>query len=306
MKRKTGYKKLLLLALPVLALAFIAGVPVSDDKTVLEQIIAAFPSGEADKEQQEKAKESLEDVWAELQKIAAGNNSDSVTMSGNIRLFDNLFDEGIKEQQAFTLQQAGENMWFHLDSLDRVQIGQTSFMIDHPEKEITLQLPTGTDSMIKALQMMDPEKLKELLIKDGTTAGLTREGAFKMLTINPGMMDAVNRYDILYDSSSYEIKKFRIYYTSQPYQDYQEANAAGENRKEKPKPATVTDPGQESEAETEDEMEMNITEYVLEFEIQSSQKKCNLDFRQNQYYRISTEGDVKFYGKPGNYKKTIF
>lgn len=306
MKKTFRYKKWLLFVLPVLALAFIAGVPVNDDKTVLEQIIAAFPSGEADKTQQEKARNTLEDVWLELQKIATANNNDSVSMSGKIRLFDNLFDEGIKEQQAFSLQQAGENMWFHLDSLDRVQIGQHYFMIDHPEKEITLQLPAGADSMVKALQLMAPDKLKELLIKDGTTAAISNEGADKKITIIPGLMDAVNKYDIVYDNSSFVIKKFRIYYTSQPYQDYQEGNA--ENFKQQS--GKDTEPATESAAEAtgDDEMdlEMNVTEYVLEFEILSMLKKCDLNFLRNEYYSIADDGNMIFYGKLDSYKKTVF
>ncbi|MBI5372837.1 MAG: hypothetical protein HZA79_12515 [Sphingobacteriales bacterium] len=293
MRTPFNYKRLLLILLPVLALAFIAGVPVSDDKTVLEQIIAAFPSGEADPKQQEEANDSLKDIWAEMQKLAAHNNSDSISMSGRIRLYDNLFEEGIQEQQAFTLEQAGENQWFHLDSFDRIQLAGTYFLVDHPEKEITIQMPGAADSMVKALQMMDPEKMKKILIKDGTTAELSTGDGHKILSINPGMMDAVNRYDIIYDSSTYEIKKFRIYYTNTPYQDYRETGGQPEKTPEDP-----------ARTEEEEDMEMNVTEYVLEFEIQSSQKKCGLDFLQNSFYRVSPEGDVIFTGRLAGYKKT--
>src|SRR5436190_14367103 len=121
MKKIFKNKKLLYFLLPVLALAFIAGVPVGDNKTLLEQLIAAFPSGEANSAQQEKSKKSIDDVWQEIQKISEHNGEDTVTITGKIRLFDNLDDEGIKEQQGFIVKQAGSNQWFHLDSFDRVQ-----------------------------------------------------------------------------------------------------------------------------------------------------------------------------------------
>ncbi len=298
-------KKFLYILLPVVALAFIAGVPINDDKTLLDQLIAAFPSGEADAAQQEKSRESLDDAWEEMQKISEHNGGDSVMLAGKIRLFDNLDDEGIREQQNFLMKQAGENQWFHLDSFDRVQYNQTLFMIDHAEKEIVIKLPGVTDSLMNALKMMDPKKFKEMLIKDGTIAEVTKTGAQKTLTINPGLMDAVNRYDIVYDTTTYEIKKFRIYYTSVPYQDYLE-NDIKPATPEKPGTEPTSDPAQSEGTADGDEIEANITEYVLEFEIDKAERKCDMNFLDNSFYKINNAGEVVFTGKLVKYKKTQF
>ena len=303
MRKLNKSKKLLYLLLPVMALGFIAGVPIQDDKTLLEELIAAFPSGEADQQQQEKSRKSLDDVWDELQKISEHNGSDSAMMSGKISLYDNLDDAGIREQQNFLLEQAGINQWFHLDSFDRIQYDQTLILIDHPEKEISIQPPGAVDTLLNALKMMDPKKFREMLIKDGTTAEIIKSGAQNTLTINPGTMDAVNRYDLVYDTATYVIKKFRLYYTSIPYQDYLENDrpaAKPDSDLTKVKPQEDLPDTAES-----DEIEANITEYVLEFEFDKSEKRCDLNFLDNVFYKINDAGEVLFTGKLGKYKKIM-
>lgn len=301
MKKIFSKKRVLYILLPVMALGFIAGVPVNDDKTLLQELIAAFPSAEADEEQQEKAQQSLDEVWGELEKLSEMNGADSMMLTGKVALFDNLDDNGVKEQQPFTMQQAGDNQWFHLDSFDRVQVEQTLFMFDHTDREITVQHPGAVDSMMNAMKMMDASKFKKMLVKDGTTAEITRNGAEKTLTLNPGLMDAVNRYEIVYDSLSYRVKKFRIYYTSIPYQNYFENDASPQNPAVKPEAA-----GQEAESADPDEpdIDADITEYVLEFTITQVVKGCDIKFTDNVFFRVDESGDLTFTGKYLKYKKT--
>lgn len=306
MKQPVKRRKILVVLLPVLALAFIAGVPVDENKTVLEHLIAAFPSGEADEAQQERSQQSLDDAWEEIQKISANNSEDSVMITGEISLFDNLDDQGIKEQQHFIVKQAGDDQWFHLDSFDRIQYDQTLFLIDHMEKEIVVQ-PTGAaDSLMAAFKMMDPKKLKKMLVKDGATAEINREGGEKILTIIPGLMDAVNRYDIVYDTATYAIVKFRIYYTSIPYQDYLENDMnAGKEHKPGDGGSRRDDAGSDGNEESDaDEIDANITEYVVEFEISRKEKGCDMNFQDNVFYIINKTGEVSFNGKLGQYKKS--
>lgn len=298
MKKIFRNKKFLYLLLPVAALAFIAGVPVDDNKTLLEQLIAAFPSGEADEAQQEKSQKSLDDVWEEMQKISDQNDEDSVMLTGKIRLVDNADEEGIKEEQNFLIKQAGDNQWLHLDSFDRVQYDQTLFLINHTDKEIVIQPPGSVDSLMNAVKMMDPKKFKKMLIKDGTTAQITILGTEKMLTITPGLMDAVNRYEIIYDAATYEIRKFRVYYTSVPYQNYLENESKTTiPEKEQAQPA-------ETEEEDPDTFEADITEYMLEFEIDKKEKGCDMNFLDNAFYKIQNDNEAVFAEKFGKYKKT--
>jgi hypothetical protein len=301
MKKIFSKKRILYILLPVLALAFIAGVPVNDDKTLLEELIAAFPSAEADAEQQEKAQQSLDEVWAEIEKLSEQNGADSQMLSGKVALYDNLDDNGVKEQQRFTMQQAGDNQWFHLDSFDRVQYEQALFMIDHTDREITVQMPGAVDSMMNEMKMMDPAKFKKMLVKDGTTAEITRNGAEKTLTINPGLMDAVNRYEIVYDSLSYRVKKFRIYYTSIPYQNYFENEPGPKNPVDNAEAEKADAAAPESD---EPDIDADITEYVLEFEIDQVTKGCDMIFTDNIFFKVDEAGELTFTGKFSKYKKT--
>jgi hypothetical protein len=300
MKKIFNKKRILYLLLPVVALAFIAGVPIDDDKTLLQQLIAAFPSGEADEAQQERSQKSLDDVWDEIQKISANNGEDTVMLTGKIRLVDNADEEGIKEQQNFIIKQAGNNQWFHLDSFDRVQFEETLFMINHTEKEIVIQPSGVADSMMNALKMMDPKQFKKLLVKDGTIAEISVSGTEKTLTITPGLMDAVNRYEIIYDATTYQVKKFRIYYTSIPYQNYLENDraAVAEKQAEETEASPQTEEGSDPEA-----IEADITEYMLEFEIDRKEKGCDMDFLDNVFYKIQDNVEVIFVGKLEGYKK---
>lgn len=300
MKKILSKKRVLYILLPVMALAFIAGVPVNDDKTILQELIAAFPSAEADEEQQEKAKQSLDEVWGEIEKLSKENGADSQMLKGKVSLYDNLDDNGVKEQQPFTMQQAGDNQWFHLDSFDRVQFENHLFVIDHTEKEITVQLPGAVDSMMNAMKMIDASEFKKMLVKDGTTAEITRNGAEKTLTINPGLMDAVNRYEVVYDSLTYQVRKFRIYYTSVPYQNYFENDPAPRT----PEPEKQQEQASPGSGDSEEpDIDADITEYVLEFEISQLIKGCDIKFTDNIFYKVNDAGDLLFTGKCSKYKK---
>ena len=302
MKKTFMRKKIIYIVLPVLALVFIAGVPINEDRTLLEELIAAFPSGKVDATQQEESRKSLDEVWDDVQKISANNGEDTVSLSGKIRLSDNLDEAGIKEEQRFMIKQAGSNQWFHLDSFDRVQYDQTLFLINHFEKEIIVQ-PSGiTDSLMSAIQMMDPKKFREMLIQNGTTADISVNGSEKTLTISPGTMDMVNRYEIVYDTGSYQIRILRIYYTSIPYQQYLENdNRLPETRKTIE--VSTNEQTDEATDPNEVEVEANITEYMLEFEIDKKEKKCDMNFLDNHFYTIKNGEDIVFAGKLAKYKK---
>lgn len=305
MKKIFRNKKFLFALLAVSSIGFVAGIPLSDDKTILEQIIAAFPSGEADKPKQQEAKKSLDDVWAEVEKLAANNGEDSLTLAGKIRLYDNADEDGIREQQNFLLQQAGDDQWFRLDSFERVQLGHNLLLIDHLEKEIVSQNSGQADSLFTAYKMMDPQKLKEILIKDGTTAEINQQEGYKVLNIKPGTMDAVNEYNIFYDPSSYEIKKIRMSYTSNPYQDYLENYKDPSPQKQE----ALQEPKVErntSDTVNVDDIEMNITEYVIEFEITRKEKRCAVNFLDNDHYTINNSSEAIFKGKWANYKKVEY
>ena len=302
MKKIFRNKKFLFALLAISSVAFIAGVPLSDEKTVLDQIIAAFPSGEADEPKQQEAKKSLDDVWAEIEKLSANNGEDSITLAGKIRLYDNADDDGIREQQNFLLQQAGDDQWFRLDSFERVQLGHHLLLVDHLEKEIVSQYSGQADSLYTAFKMLDPQKLKEVLIKDGTTAEISQQGEYKILNIKPGTIDAVNEYNIFYDPSSYEIKKIRMSYTSSPYQDYMENyKDAVPQKQDSIQEATVEK--NTSDTVNVNDIEMNITEYVIEFEITRKEKRCAVNFVDNDNYKINASSEAIFKGRWASYKK---
>lgn len=307
MKKIFNNRKFLLTVLLLSSAAFIAGVPLNENKTVLEQIIESFPSGEADKAKQEEAKRSMNDeLWAEIEKISAANADDSLTMEGKIRLYDDLDDNGIKEEEHFVLHQVGDNQWLRLDSFERVQVEHTLFMVDHQEKEIAIQPSGAIDSVYAAFRIMDPVKFRELLVKDGTTIDISHEGALNVLNVKPGSMDAVNEYHIFYDAATYEIKKIRLAYTSFPYQDYLENYQEKENTSKKDSVQQVADPvipGNAADSVNSDDIEMNITQYVLEFDISRKEKKCDFNFFDNVLYGTSRSGDVTFRGKLAGYKK---
>lgn len=308
MKKIFSKRKVLAVALLISAAAFIAGVPLADDKTVLEQIRAAFPSGDAEKPKQQEAKKSLDEVWEEMQKLSEHNGEDTVTLSGKIKLYDNADDNGIKEEQHFLLQQAGDNQWFALDSFVRIQMSHNMLLIDHAEKEIVTQYTGQTDSLYAALRMMDPQKLKGLLVKDGTTASIRKEGAYKVLNIQPGTMDAVNEYNIFYDTATYEIHKISLSYTSTPYQDYMEdyKEPGLSQKRDSALPEKISPPRNATDSVNDNDIEMNITEYVIEYEIDKKEKKCAVNFLDNNLFKVNGASEVTFKGKLAGYKKVEY
>jgi hypothetical protein len=304
--KKIFSRKRIILSLAVLCpLVFIAGVPLDNNRTILQEIIGAYPSGEAEPEQQQQAARSMNEVWEEVQKISARNGGDSLTLSGTIRLYDNLDDDGIREQQEFTLYQAGASQWMRLDSFDRIQMYETLLLVDHAEKEIVSQDTRQADSLMNALKAIDPAKMKEMLIKDGTTAEIRQEEGYKVLSIKPGNMDGVNEYQIFYDAATYEIKKLRLAYTSFPYQDYMEAV-------QQPAPAAAgadtpaTPEMQAGEGDDGLEIDMNITEYVIEFEFKTNSTGCGLNFLDNDKFKVTDTDKIVFRGKWAGYKKITF
>jgi hypothetical protein len=304
MKKIWSNKKIMLALLFVSSIAFIAGIPVADEKTLLEQMMAAFPSTEVSPEEQQVAKQSLDNVWDEVEKLSVNNAEDSLSMSGTIRLYDDGDENGIKEMQHFNLQQQGENQWFTLDSFARIQIGPNLLMIDHVEREIVSQLISGKiDSVKEALNILEPQKLKELLEKNGTTAAITKKDGLTRLTINPGTLDQVNEYNIFYDSA-YQIKKFTLSYSSVPYQDFLE------NYDDKKKDDTAIDSLVEDtklgDSANIDDLELNITEYVVEYNIDKNEKASSINFFDNAFFKVAENGDIKFKGKLINYKKVKY
>ena len=54
------------------------------------------------------------------------------------------------------------------------------------------------------------------------------------------------------------------------------------------------------------DIEMNITEYVIEFEITRKEKRCAVDFIDNDHYTINASSEAIFKGKWANYKKVQY
>ena len=304
MKKIFSNKKIMLAVLIVSSITFIAGVPLVDEKTLLEQMIAAFPSAEVSKEEQEASKESLDNVWDEVEKLSQNNAEDSLSMSGTIRLYDDGDENGIKETQHFNLQQQGDNQWFTLDSFARIQMGNNLLMIDHVEKEIVSQmLSDKIDSLKEAINILEPQKLKEMLEKNGTTATITKKDGLTQLTINPGTMDQVNEYNIFYDSA-YQIKKFTLSYSSVPYQDFLENT---DDKKVDDMPMdSVVDNTKLGDSANIDDLELNITEYVVEYTIDKKEKISSINFFDNSFFKVAENGDIRFKGKLINYKKVQY
>jgi hypothetical protein len=304
MKKIWSNKKIMLALLIVSSITFIAGAPVADDKTLLEQMIAAFPSAVVSPEEQQASKQSLDNVWTEVEKLAENNPEDSLYMSGTIRLYDDGDENGIKETQHFSLHQQGDNQWFTLDSFARIQMGPNLLMIDHVEREIvSQQFSDKVDSVKEALNILEPQKLKELLEKNGTTAEITKKDGLTILTINPGTMDQVNEYNIFYDSA-YQIKKFTLSYSSVPYQDLFENY--DDKKKDNMAMDSIVDDTKLGDSANIDDLELNITEYVVEYTIDKKEKTSNINFFDNAFFKVGEKGDLKFKGKLINYKKVKY
>lgn len=301
MKKIFSDKRRTVIVLVLCALIFIAGVPLTDDKTALQQLIAAFPTAVVSEAEQKISKQSLDSVWDELEKLSENNKEDSVSMSGTIRLYDNADAAGIKEMQHFTLDQQGDNQWFTLDSFVRIQMGPNLLMIDHIEREIVSQFSGKTDSLKQALGLSDPRKIKELLEKNGTLAELSKQNGLTVLTITPGTADPVNEYNIYYDSA-YQIKKFTLSYTNVPYQDFLEDNKENEDSLL----VSTVDNTKFGDSLNLDDTEINITEYVVEYIIKKQDKRSTVNFFDNSYYKVSESGDLNFKGKLLNYKKVKY
>jgi hypothetical protein len=302
MKKIWSNKKLMGALLVVSSLVFIAGAPVVDDKTLLDQMLSAYPSSEVSPEEQAASKVSLDNVWSEIEKLSENGDGDTLTMSGTIRLYDEGDAKGIREMQRFTLQQQGENQWFTLDSFARIQMGNSLLLIDHEEREVVSQIITDkVDSLKQAISILEPQKLKELLEKNGTTASITKKDGLTILTINPGNEDQVNEYNIFYDSA-YQIKKFNLSYSSVPYQNYNE----NFNSKEQEAIDTTMETTKVGDSVNLDDLEINITEYVIEYTIDKKENTSSINFWDNSFYKMNEKGDLTFKGKLVNYKKVKY
>lgn len=297
MKEIFGTKKNVFIILLLLSAAITAQVAVNNKQTIDDKPASA----------EEKEKHPIppgEDVWKEIEKISDSNDADSFTISGKIKLYDNLDEEGIQEQQDFLMQQQGENQRFRLDQFERIKMGHTLLLIDHTVKEITVQESSYADSVLADIKILSPKKMKKLLEKDGTIIEITTQGSFKVLKIKPGSMDAVNEYNIFYDPVSYEINKIRLSYTSFPYQDFLD----GEDNRLQQVSVDELNPvagNNNDESNTEPEIEMNITEYVLEFEFMNRERKSTFNFSNNEMFKVIS-GEMNFKEKLADYKVTTY
>jgi hypothetical protein len=242
-----------------------------------------------------------DDVWKEIEKLSDKNDMDSFTITGKVKLYDNLDEEGIHEQQDFLMEQEGENQWFRLEMFERIKTGHSFVLIDHSQKEVVVQDNRYADSVLTNMKVLSPKEMKKMLQKDGTAIELLTEGNMKVLNIKPGLMDAVNEYHIFYDPASYEIKKIRLSYTSFPYQDmlgYDE-----DNRQQGVGNRPVEEDSDEDNQGPE--IEMNITEYVLEFEFLSKERKTTFNFLNNELFRVVSD-EISFKQKLADYKVTAY
>lgn len=282
MKTIVTSKSILLSILLLLSAALIARVPIYHQKTILSHILSSFDKGHEDLEESPHGVPSVSDeVWRELKKISEHNTLDSSTITGTVRLYDNLNDEGIKEMLPFTFRQQDKNQWFHLDVLDRIQLGNTVVVVDHQEKEVTLQSTAYADSIVATMRLLSFENIKRLLLQDGLSATIRSEGALRVLNMKPGLMDAVNEYHIFYDSLDYLIQKITFSYTSQPYEDFvEDSSKAGRQQKNiSTAPDSITTP-------IDPEIEMNITEYVIELDFAKKEHYCHVNFYENPLFKV--------------------
>jgi hypothetical protein len=288
----------------------IAGIPVYDKKTIWQHLTSEKSLIKADKGEalNEEDKPIDEEVWAEIHKISDANGSDIMTLSGKVSLYDNLNEEGVKEKQNFTLMQSGDNYWMKLDSFERVKINHDLLLIDHEEKEIVSQMTQSIDSVFDGLKVMSSKKLKEMLIKDGTTASVKQEGPYKVLNVVPGNIDAVNEYFIFYDPVSYVIKKIRVAYTSFPYENYMENDISRNevNQTQASADSKINNISEEEKSDEDEEMEVNVTEYVIEFDFIKNEKVCNANLFDNELYKVEKSGSITFKGKLAKYTKNNY
>lgn len=308
----TIHKNKKLIYLTVFSLVVLVGiaatVPVYKNLTLFQQIKAGFkPAATPPKTNNYNPEEDgslIKEVWNEVEKLQQSNNDEIVTMSGKISLYDNVNQNGVKEVQRFSIIQSGKNQIFSLDSFDRIQLGSKMILVDHQEKEVLFQNSLKLDSIYAIYRAMDPKKIKEMLAKDGTRAKIEYEDKYKVLRITPGTMDMANRYKVYYDTIDYQIKKLSIAYTSTPFiQNDQLA-------KEQNETIETNNTSLEGENDTREEWlkNANITEYIIEYNIENKEKKCDFDFwGNNNMYEIDGADKLILKGKLKNYKiiKTV-
>src|SRR5689334_11224507 len=129
MIRILKHKKLLFAALSAVIISLVAWLPVYGRKSIFQYMINFIPGErqmpEAKKELPNEPAGKLwkDEVWQEIEKITAGNQEDTLTLEGKIRLYDNLDDAGIREQQHFILQRTGEDQRFSLEIFENIHVG---------------------------------------------------------------------------------------------------------------------------------------------------------------------------------------
>jgi hypothetical protein len=284
------YIKLLTVILLLSSVAIVAQVPLSDNHTVWQHLFG--------KQKQEiseagfRADPVLTEAMKELRQIGEAFSADSLSMSGYVKLYDNLDDKGIKESQNFTWQKAGINQHFKIDSIEKILLGNRYLFIDHKEKEI-ISSDNSIDSVVKAMQLLSLEKVVDLIGKDGTTARFDKNKELKVLYIEPGSHDDVNEYAFYYDPFTYALKKFTVSYTSTPFED----EILTDNTEA---PVTEAKPAGTEEKEDDGAIELNLTEYIVEYNFQRLEKNCRFSFSDNELFKKGNN-ELLFKGKIATY-----
>jgi hypothetical protein len=291
---KSLYIKLITAILMLSSVVIVAQVPLSDKRTVWQHVFG---------KQKQKAEAAppkkdpiLAEALGELRKISEAFSADSLTLSGSIKLYDNLDEKGIHESQNFIWQKAGSNQYFKIDSIEKILLQNRFLFIDHREKEI-ISSESKLDSVLKSMQLISPEKVLDLLGKDGTTARFASEDHLKVLYIEPGSRDEANEYVFYYDPNTYVLRKFSVSYTSAPFED----EIIVDNQ-------VASDTKQvagEEKMDDDDAVEVNLTEYIVEYNFQRLDKNCRFDFSNNEVFR-KENGELAFKGKISSYNLVEF
>jgi hypothetical protein len=284
-------KKILIAGILLLATtAVLAWVPVYNGQSVFGLLAGQTRNGEMPAPQENEKAADFSAMWKELEKIEAANGTDSVLLTGTVRLYDNLDDHGVKEEQRFAFDGIAGNEHLKLESFERIKLGETYFLIDHEEPLITIQEMQATDSISSALKMMNTKQFRKMVEKDGGKAEIITEGPLKKIVFEPGNRDAVNRYVISYDPVTFEIRNLSVSYTNVPYESLVNMD---------------TDDDAASSGEEDDEKNViNVTEYILEFRF-DKKDKTRFDFTDNPLYTLK-EGKVVFKGKLAGYPVNRF
>lgn len=296
----------------LLLVGFAFAVPVYHHKTTAQHIAAIFTQNKTEKEMSnfefdddlEPDGLPIEQAWAEIEKLKLyDDNEDSITMSGTIKFYDNWNEKGVKDQQKFIFQQAGNYQILTIDSFDRVQIDDKMMLIDHPQKIIEIQNIKKQDSIATTLKTMDKKGLKNMLSKNGVTAKIELEGDLKVLRIYPGNDDAINTYSIYYNPTTYELKKYTLSYNNFPLEN---ESVSGEMEDSLVLAQQNIDESKIKETADDPDFTSALTEYVIEFVIEKQQKKCGFNFTNNKLFSLNNANEVKFKSYLKDYEKSEF